>query len=289
MSDLGTAELLLRAGAALAEGPRWDARTQRLLWVDIDGCALHEYDPATGKDRAVGLPAKVGAAAPTADPARVLVALGDRLAIVDLATGDLEPLAAFPHRRSGMRANDGAVDPAGRFWIGTMCDDEAPDLAALYRFDPDGGLTTVLGDISLSNGLAWTADERRMYYVDSPTLRIDVLDYDSATGAVEDRRPFATIESGMGVPDGLVLDDDGGVWVALYGGAQVRRYDPGGTLDAVLAVPADNVTACWFGGDDRRRLFITTARSPQPLGGCLFVAEPGVTGPSARPFAGDGA
>ena len=208
----------------------------------------------------------------------MLVALADRLAIVDLATGDLEPLAAFPHRRTGMRANDGAVDPAGRFWIGTMCDDEAPDLAALYRFDPDGSLTTVLADISLSNGLAWTADERRMYYVDSPTLRIDVLDYDAATGAVEDRRPFATIEQGMGVPDGLVLDDDGGVWVALYGGAQVRRYDPDGALDAVIAVPADNVTACWFGGDDGRRLFITTARSPQPLGGCLFVAEPGFTG-----------
>jgi sugar lactone lactonase YvrE len=185
-----------------------------------------------------------------------------------------------------MRANDGAVDPAGRFWIGTMCDDEAPDLAALYRYDGDGSLTTVLEDISLSNGLAWSGDERRMYYVDSPTLRIDVLDYDTATGAVENRRPFATIEAGVGVPDGVVLDDDGGVWVALYGGAQVRRYDPDGALDAVLAVPADNVTACWFGGEDGRRLFITTARSPQPLGGCLFVAEPGFTGRPAQEFAG---
>jgi sugar lactone lactonase YvrE len=228
----------------------------------------------------------VGAAAPTADPARVLVALADRLAIVDLTSGDLEPLAELPHRRAGMRANDGAVDPAGRFWIGTMCDDEAPDLAALYRYDPDGSLTTVLEDISLSNGLAWTGDERRMYYVDSPTLRIDALDYDTATGAVENRRPFATIEAGAGVPDGIVLDDDGGVWVALYGGAQVRRYDPDGALDAVLAVPADNVTACWFGGEDGRRLFITTARSPQPLGGCLFVAEPGFTGRPAQAFAG---
>ena len=186
-----------------------------------------------------------------------------------------------------MRANDGAVDPAGRFWIGTMCDDEAPDLAALYRFDPDGSLTTVLEHISLSNGLAWTADEQRMYYVDSPTLRIDVLDYDAATGAVEDRRPFATDRGrAWACPTASSLDDEGGVWVALYGGAQVRRYGPGGTLDAVIAVPADNVTACWFGGDDGRRLFITTARSPQPLGGSLFVAEPGVAGPPARPFAG---
>lgn len=166
-----------------------------------------------------------------------------------------------------------------------MCDDEAPDLAALYRYDADGNLATVLDGISLSNGLGWSADARRMFYVDTPTLRIDVLDYDNATGAVENRRPFAAIEAGVGVPDGIVLDDDGGVWCALYGGAQVRRYDPDGALDAVLAVPADNVTACWFGGDGGRRLFVTTARSPQPLGGSLFVAEPGVSGPPARAFA----
>ena len=286
MEDLGTAEPVLRAAAALAEGPRWDARTQRLLWVDIDGRALHEFDPAAGTDRAIGLPAKVGAAAPTEDPERVLVALADRLAIVDLTTGGHEPLAAFPHRRGGMRANDGAVDPAGRFWIGTMDGDEAPDLAALYRYDPDGTLTTVLDPVSLSNGLGWSAGEQLMYYVDSPTKRIDVLDYDAATGSVENRRPFAEIEDGVGVPDGLALDVEDGVWVALYGGAQVRRYGPGGTLDAVLKVPADNVTACGFGGEDGRRLFVTTARSPQELGGSLFEADPGVAGPPAELFAG---
>jgi sugar lactone lactonase YvrE len=286
MEDLGTAEPVLRAAAALAEGPRWDARTQRLLWVDIDGRALHEFDPAAGTDRAIGLPAKVGAAAPTEDPERVLVALADRLAIVDLSTGEHEPLAAFPHRREGMRANDGAVDPAGRFWIGTMAADEAPDLAALYRYDPDRSLTTVLDPVSLSNGLGWSAGEQRMYYIDSPTKRIDVLDYDAATGSVENRRPFAVIEDGVGVPDGLALDVEDGVWVALYGGAQVRRYGPGGTLDAVLQVPADNVTACGFGGEDGRRLFVTTARSPQELGGSLFEADPGVAGPPAELFAG---
>ena len=125
-----------------------------------------------------------------------------------------------------------------------------------------------------------------MYYVDSPTKRIDVLDYDAATGEVENRRPFAEIEAGVGVPDGLALDVEDGVWVALYGGAQVRRYGPGGTLDAVITVPADNVTACGFGGEDGRRLFITTARSPQELGGSLFEADPGVAGPPARAFAG---
>jgi sugar lactone lactonase YvrE len=274
-------ELALEAGAALAEGPRWDARIQRLLWVDIDGRALHVFDPATGEDEATPLPAKVGAAAPTRDPGKVLVALADRLAIVDVETGALEPLADLPHAHPGLRANDGAVDPAGRFWVGTMAEDESPGKGALYRVDLDGTLTTVIEPVSLSNGLDWTGST--MYYVDSPTKRIDVLDYDAATGSVGNRRPFATIEDGVGVPDGLVLDDEGGIWLALYGGAQVRRYTPDGTLDAVLAVAADNVTACWFAD---HRLFITTARSPQPLGGSLFVAEPGVSGPAARPYAG---
>ena len=114
MESLGTAEPVLRGVAALAEGPRWDARTQRLLWVDIDGRALHEFDPAAGTDRAIGLPAKVGAAAPTADEDRVLVALADRLAMVDLTTGEHQPLVEFPHAREGMRANDGAVDSEER-------------------------------------------------------------------------------------------------------------------------------------------------------------------------------
>jgi len=246
------------------------------------GGAAH---PEADEDRAIPLPSRVGAAAPTQDPGRVLVALADRLAIVDLETGDLEPLVDLPHGREDMRANDGDVDPAGRFWIGTMCLDEAPDRAALYRYDPDGTLTPVLQPVSLSNGLAWAAGEQRMYYVDSPTQRVDVLDYDPETGEVADRRPFARIENGVGVPDGLAIDVEDGVWVALYGGAQVRRYGPGGTLDAVLHLPADNVTACAFGGEDGRRMFITTARSPQPLGGSLFTAEPGIAGPPAREFA----
>jgi sugar lactone lactonase YvrE len=284
MDALGTADILLPNVATLAEGPRWDTRTQRLLWVDIDGRALHEYDPAQDHDRAIELPAKVGAAVPTEDPGRVLVALADRLAFVDLESGDVEPLAEFPHTREDMRANEGDVDPAGRFWIGTMCEDEAPDRAALYRYDPDGRLTTVLDPVSLSNGLGWAAGEQRMYYVDSPTKRVDVLDYDPETGEVADRRPFALIEEGVGVPDGLALDIEDGVWVALCGGAQVRRYGPSGSLDAVLQVPADNVTACAFGGEDGRRLFVTTAESPQPQGGSLFTTEPGIAGPPARTF-----
>jgi len=270
-------ELALEAGAALAEGPRWDARIERLLWVDIDGRALHRFDPATGEDETWPLPAKVGAAALTHDPGRVLVALADRLAMLDLAGGDVEDLVPLPHAHHGLRANDGSVDPVGRFWVGTMAEDDSRDKGALYRY-AGGELTTMLEPLSLSNGLDWAGD--RMYYVDSPIKRIEVMDYD---GEIANRRTFVTIEEGVGVPDGLVVDDEGGVWLALYGGAQVRRYSPDGELTEKLEVPADNVTAVWFAGN---RLFITTARSPQPLGGSLFVAEPGVTGPAARIFTG---
>jgi sugar lactone lactonase YvrE len=273
-------ELALEAHAALAEGPRWDARIERLLWVDIEGTALHRFDPATGEDETTPLPAKIGAAAPTADPDRVLVALADRLAIVDVRSGELEPLLDLPHAHPGLRANDGAVDPAGRFWVGTMADDESPGKGALYRL-ARGELTTVIAPVDLSNGLDWRGE--RMYFADTTTQRVDLLDYDEASGEVENRRTFVTIDEADGSPDGLVLDDEGGMWLALWGGGAVRRYSPEGTLEATLEVPADNVTACWFAGD---RLFITTAASPQPLGGSLFVAEPGVSGPPARAFAG---
>jgi sugar lactone lactonase YvrE len=273
-------ELALEAHAALAEGPRWDARIERLIWVDIEGQALHRFDPATGEDESTGLPSMVGAAAPTQDPDRVLVALTDRLAIVDVRSGELEPVAEIPHAHPGLRANDGAIDPSGRFWIGTMAIDESPGQGALYRLDGNE-LTTVLEPVDLSNGLDWIGD--RMYYADTPTQHVFLFDYDDAGGAVENRRPFVTIDEADGSPDGLVLDDEGGLWLALWGGGEVRRYDPDGTHTATLEVPADNVTACWFAGE---RLFITTAASPQPLGGSLFVAEPGVSGPPARAYDG---
>jgi sugar lactone lactonase YvrE len=173
-------------------------------------------------------------AAPTQDPDRVLVALADRLAIVDVRSGELEPVAEIPHAHPGLRANDGAIDPGGRFWVGTMAVDESPGQGALYRLD-GGELTTILEPIDLSNGLDWRGT--RMYYADTPTQRVDLLDYDEATGAVENRRPFVTVDDADGSPDGLVLDDEGGVWIALWGGGAVRRYDPDGTHTATLEIP----------------------------------------------------
>ena len=217
----------MRANAKLAEGPRWDALGRRLLWVDIEGCRLHIFE--NGEDRAIGLDAMVGAAAPTS-LGTVLVALADRLALVDLADESVQALVPLPHGPN-VRANDGACDAAGRFWIGTMGLDDAPGAGALYRYD--GGLERVLDGVTLSNGLGWARDHSLMYYIDSPSYRVDVFDFELASGRVASRRPFVSIDESDGTPDGLAIDDEGGIWVALYGGSCVRRYDENGRLDAV--------------------------------------------------------
>jgi sugar lactone lactonase YvrE len=263
----------IASSATLGEGPRWDAAAGRLLWVDIEGRELHVFDPATGDDRAIALDNRVGAAAPMSD-GRVLVALADRLAALRLDDESLETLARFPHGPD-LRVNDGACDPHGRFWIGSTELEFAPEAGSLYRYD--GELVEALSGVSLSNGLGWSPDGACMYYVDSLTYRIDVFDFDELP---TNRRPFARIDRHDGIPDGLAVDDEGGVWIALYGGGCVRRYDAEGRLDDVLEMPARNVTACCFGGADGRRLFVTSA-APD---GRVFVADVGVSGPTAQPF-----
>jgi len=247
--------------AELGEGPRWDAAAGCLLWVDVERGELHRGGETTGFGE------RVGSAAPT-DDGDVLVATATGLVLA----GSGETLARFPHG-ADTRANDGACDPAGRFWIGTTALDFRDGGGALYVFD--GRLECVLPGVGLSNGLGWHAE--RMYYVDSNTQRIDVFDWD---GRPSNRRPFARVDRADGIPDGLAVDDEGGVWLALYGGSCVRRYDPDGTLVEELALPAENVTACCFGGADGRSLFVTTA-APD---GRVYVADVGVSGPPAQPF-----
>jgi sugar lactone lactonase YvrE len=265
------AEVLIDVRATLGEGPRWDAPRQRLLWVDIEGRGLHVWDGSN--DRTLAVDNRIGAAAPTTGAA-MLVALADRLALLD-DSGALRDLTPIPHS-SELRLNDGVCDDRGRFWVGSMRIDEAPHDAALYRYD-GGELVPVLTGVSLSNGIAWSPDRTLMYYVDSPTQRIDVFDYD---GEASNRRPFVAIDPADGTPDGLAVDDEGGVWLALWGGSSLRRYDAAGQLDGTIDVAAERVTASCFGGADGRTMFITTA-APD---GRVYVCEPGVSGPPAAPF-----
>jgi sugar lactone lactonase YvrE len=192
-----------------------------------------------------------------------------------------------------VRFNDGAVDAAGRYWIGTMALDESPGGGTLYRSD-GGGLGPVLAPVSISNGIDWSLDGTQMYYVDSTAQRIDVFAFDAATGSLSDRRPFAEIDPVDGTPDGLTVDAEGHVWLALWDGWALRRYRPDGSLERVVDFPVSRVTSCAFGGDDLDDLYVTSANTglsaaelrAQPHAGGLFAVRPGVTGRPANRFAG---
>jgi sugar lactone lactonase YvrE len=183
--------------------------------------------------------------------------------------------------------NEGACDPDGRFYCGSMAYDKRPGTSALYRLDPDGSVRVVLEGVTVSNGLDWSPDGSLAYYNDTDTHRTDVFDYDMDSG-LSGRRLFVEIP---GRPDGLTVDAEAGVWVALSDGGQVRRYTAEGVLDAVIELPVTKVTACAFGGSQLDQLFITTSReglaaSSEPQAGSLFRAVPGVTGLPVRDFAG---
>jgi len=187
-----------------------------------------------------------------------------------------------------VRMNDGATDPHGRFYCGSMAYDLTAGAGALYRLDPGGAVSVVLPSVTCSNGLAWSPDGATAYYIDSMTYRIDVFSYEGGAGLVA-RRPFVALAVDEGLPDGLAVDREGGVWVAFFGGSAVRRYAGAGRLDEVLELPVSQVTACTFGGPALEELYITTSRldvpeGDQPEAGSVFRARPGVTGLPPVPF-----
>ncbi|MGW3665851.1 SMP-30/gluconolactonase/LRE family protein [Streptomyces sp. NPDC005141] len=267
-------EVAVPAHAALGEGPTWDPVERRLIWVDVLGSRIHTYDPASGRRTVLATEQHVGAAKPRAGGGLV-VNLRDGVGLYGPAgSGAFRWLHREPV--PGRRANDAAVAPDGSLWCGTMRYDEAPGGGTLSRIAPDGTVRPILDDVAVSNGTGWSPDGRRVYYIDSPTRRVDVFDIGDDRLPVG-RRPFATVEDGF--PDGLTVDADGCVWVALWDGGAVRRYTPDGALDRVVELPVRRPTSCAFGGADLTDLYITTARTglaaPHPMSGSLLVV-PGV-------------
>jgi sugar lactone lactonase YvrE len=288
---LPEAELFVDARARLGEGPVWDARSGRLIWVDIEGAALHSTHPETGETTTLPMPMPIGIAVPRQSGGFV-AALEDGFYAIG-TDGGTELIAEIDNRARGLRFNDGACDPAGRFLAGTMAYDFKPGAGSLYRLEPDLSVSRLIDSVTISNGLGWSPDGGTMYYVDTPTKRIDAFDYDVESGAISRRRPFVEIE-GEGRGDGLCVDVDGAVWVALWPGWSVRRYLADGTLDAIVPLPVAEVSSCVFGGSSLDELFITTAwstlsdeqRAAQPLAGSLFRASVGTRGIPRASFSG---
>jgi sugar lactone lactonase YvrE len=283
-------EVVTAADAELGEGPVWDVRSGRLAWVDITGRHLHLTDTVSGATSTIDLPMAVGAVAPRAAGGFV-AALQDGFWVV--GDGPARRVAPIPETRPGLRFNDGKCDPAGRFWAGTMADDQTAGAGALYRLDRDGSVALVLQGVTVSNGLAWSRDGRTMFYIDTPTQRIDAFSFDPLTGEIGDRRPEVHLPREAGAPDGMTIDAEGGLWVALWGGGAVHRYLDG-RLDRVIELPVSHPTSCCFGGDRLDELFVTSARQglsaarlqAEPLAGALFRARPGVRGLAPAVFAG---
>ena len=282
-------EVVSPAGARLGEGPVWDARIHRLAWVDILASRVNLTDVRTGATDVIPTPLHVGAVALRASGGYI-AALQNGFWVIDV--GNVVPLAVLPDARPDHRFNDGKCDPAGRFWAGTLAYDESVAAGALYRLDGDGTVTLMLDGVSVSNGLAWSADGQTMFFIDSPTRRIDAFAFEPATGEIADRRPIAHLAPESGYPDGMTIDAEGGLWVAVWRGSAVHRYRDG-VLDVVIDLPVSLPTSCTFGGDDLDELYITSAsealsvreRAEQPLAGSVFRVRPGVQGLPPVPFA----
>lgn len=286
-------ELVADSRAILGEGPCWHVRSQRLYWVDIDGQRVHEYDPASGQDRSIPAGASVGCLAPRTSGGLLLARKND-FAALDLATQAVTPLVTVAEP-PGNRFNDGRCDPEGRFWAGTMDNDCRTGAGILYRLDADLSLHEMVPGVSISNGLAWSLDGTVLYYVDSPTQCVAAFDYDLVTGGIQDRRVAVTIDPVLGAPDGMTIDAEGMLWIALWDGWSVGRWDPiSGRLLRRIKLPVPRVTACAFGGPDLDDLYITCARQGMdekaianaPLSGGLFRSRPGVRGVAGVEFAG---
>ncbi|HET7929730.1 MAG TPA: SMP-30/gluconolactonase/LRE family protein [Actinomycetota bacterium] len=286
-------ELVLDARAELGEGPSWDPATGRLIWVDITAEVVHRFDPATGGDERFEIGQPVGAAVPTSG-GRLALAISDGFALLDPATGAVERIADVEVGLADTMMNDGKCDPAGRLWAGTKDANGSRPLGSLYRLGADRGTMRMLTGLTVSNGLGWSPDRRAMYFIDSPTQRVDVFDFDLDGGEIANRRTLVEIPNAWGLPDGMTVDEDGFLWVAFWGGSAMRRFDPMGGLASTVEFPVSQVTSCAFGGEDLSDLYVTTARdgltesqlAAQPLAGALFTLTPGVRGQTPHPFVG---
>lgn len=280
--------------AQVGEGPIWDENTKTLFWVDIMSSMVYCYNPRTGTNQEYSIGQHVGTVVPRTSGG-LLLALQNGFAAYDLISQQLtlitDPEADLPNNRF----NDGKCDPAGRFWAGTMAYSNQTTQGSLYRLDSDFSVHKMLSNIAISNGIVWSSDQKTMYYIDSFANTVAAFDYDVTTGDISHKRVVVTVRENMGVPDGMAIDSNGMLWIAHFGGSCVRCWDSitGRVLEEII-LPATQITACAFGGDDLSTLYITSAaigldsndKEATPFAGNLFSTQPGVKGTHTFAFNG---
>lgn len=286
-------QCVLDVRARLGECPVWAVDEQVLYWVDIDAPALNRFDPATGRNHAMPMPSSIGCFARRRRGGFV-VALRDGIWLA-AADGTLSrKVADAPYDPGHHRFNDGGCDRQGRFFAGFMNERRDANSAALVRLDADLTLTTVLTGITISNGLAFSADGLTMYHADTPTRIVHAYDFDPATGMSSNRRVFAQWDGETERPDGGAVDAEGCYWTALFRAGRVLRIAPTGEILLDIPVPALCPTMCAFGGTDLRTLYVTSARAGRDAGelgryphsGGIFALRVDVPGLPSSLFAG---
>ncbi|GAA2014329.1 hypothetical protein GCM10009839_06530 [Catenulispora yoronensis] len=292
LSEPSRISVLWPGRATLGEGPVWDARTDTLYWVDIVAGAVFVQGP--GEPRRIEVGAQVGCLGLTEDPRILIAGLRTGWHLLDLDSGALRFLADPEADRPSCRFNDGSVDPAGRFWTGSLEDGETRPVGRLYRLDgtADAAVTVADEGFYCSNGIDWSPDGRWMYFVDSRADVIHRYAFDAATGALGPRHVFADTSDLAGIPDGLRVDAAGDVWCAMWDGAQIVRFSPDGTVAGRLPVPVPRPTSVAFGGPGLRTMFITSASidltedqlAAWPLSGSVLRHEAGTAGRAPNLF-----
>jgi len=287
---MAQAEHLLAIGNRLGEGPLWHPAEETLYWVDIEGETIYRISTETGEPEGFPAGQPVGCLA-FRESGGLALGTRDGLGYGNLPEITPEIIHTPEPGRANSRFNDGKVDRKGRFWAGTLGED---DQSKLYRWDPDGSLQAMQTGVQISNGIGWSPDDSLMYYTDSPKGLIYLYDFDLESGVIDNRREFASVQPEDGVPDGLTVDSDGFVWSAHWDGWRITRYDPEGKIERVIYLPVQRPTSCTFGGTELDQLFITSARTglseadlrDQPLAGDLFLLAAEVKGQKETFFSG---
>ena len=286
------AELCFEIKSQLGEGAFWDHQEQRLYWVDIEGKKAHIYDPALNQNITFDTPSRIGTIVPKNKEAAV-IALEDGIYMINTSNGEITLLSDVEAKMTYNRFNDGKCDPNGNLWIGSMHLDQSEPKGNLYKVDQKGLAKKMLDSVTISNGIVWTKDKGTMYYIDTPTGHIRAFDFDAENSTISNERIAVIIPESLGFGDGMTIDAEGKLWVGLWNGDVVARFDPlSGKLMEKIEVPAHNVTSCTFGGKDFDTLYITTSsldmteeeKIKYPLAGSLFMVKPGVVGVAGNFF-----
>lgn len=275
-----------KTDAKLGEGAFWNHQTNELYWIDIEGKLLNIFNPETNKNRSFPTASHIGTVVPK-NKDEAIIALADGIYTMNIKTGKTSLFVDMKEALTNCRLNDGKCDPSGRLWVGSMNWQQEKGKAKLFSIQKDSSVTTKIDSITISNGIVWTKDKKTMYYIDTPTSQIKAYDFDNKTGNISNERVAVEIPEVLGYPDGMTIDQDDMLWVGMWNGNAVIRFNPKtGKVLQKIEVPAHNITSCAFGGENLETLYITTASidmtseeiKQYPLAGSVFKIVPGTKG-----------